>query len=140
MILPVITYGSLLNLDATDSQRGKLLSLHRRGMNIANCSSQENFPSPYSLSIIKSCEFVWNCLDKNICDNFTNYFKKVDHCKTTRNCSYLVKLPKVKLKYSRSGFYYMGAKLYNDLPLHIRKIETFDDFKRELTDYASLNF
>ena len=30
--------------------------------------------------------------------------------------------------YSRWSFYYMGAKLYNDLPLQIRKTDNYDSF------------
>jgi hypothetical protein len=35
----------------------------------------------------------------------------------TRNNGYQLKLPKIRLEYSRRSFYNMGAKLYNDLPL-----------------------
>ena len=41
--------------------------------------------------------------------------------KTTRNNRYLLRLPKVKLELARNGFFYSGAKIYNKLPLELRK-------------------
>ena len=101
---------------------------------------ERSIASPYAISVIKACELVRKCLDENTCDNFINYFEKVNHGKSTRNCSHLLKLQKFKLEYSRGAFYYMGAKLYNDLSLTIRKTENFNEFKKQLKNYAFLNF
>ena len=43
------------------------------------------------------------------------------HNTMTRNNGYKVILPKIRLENSREAFYYMGAKLYNSLPLDTRK-------------------
>ena len=137
MILPIVTYGSLLHLNPTMCQRKKLTSLHNRSTKIIN--SRHNIPSPYAITVIKSCEFVRNCLDENTCRNFQYYFDKAEHGKFTRNCKYMVKLPKIKLEYCRNSFFYMGAKLYNELPLTVRKMEKLDEFKKHLKEFAILN-
>ena len=41
-------------------------------------------------------------------------------------------LPRIKTEYARKGFYYMGAKLYNDLPIDVRTAENKKDFKEKL--------
>jgi len=60
------------------------------------------------------------------------YFEKNVHSKKTRNASNLLKLPKIKLEVARGSFFYMGAKLYNELPLDTRKSCSFNDFKRKI--------
>ena len=52
----------------------------------------------------------------------------------TRNNGYKAKLPKIRLEYSRGSFYYMGAKLYNNLPLDTRKTEDFNSFNKLLEE------
>ena len=39
----------------------------------------------------------------------------------TRNNGYMVKLPMTKLEYGRLSLKFMGAKIFNDLPLEIRR-------------------
>ena len=41
----------------------------------------------------------------------------------------MIKLPKVKLEYGRSSVKYMGAKLFNDLPLDLSEKITDGNFK-----------
>ena len=62
------------------------------------------------------------------------------HSKSTRNGGYMLKLPNIRLEYCRGSFYYMGAKLYNDLPIMIRKTENFKDFKKQLNIYVMAIF
>ena len=38
----------------------------------------------------------------------------------------------IKLEYARRGFYFMGAKLYNELPLNIRSATSSEDFYKLL--------
>ena len=142
MILPVVSYGSLLHLNPTRCQRTKLTSFHNRAVKIADNSNQHSneMPSPFGISVTKSCALVRRCLDVNVCSNFINYFEMLQHSKSTRNCGYLLRLPKIRLEYCRGSFYYMGAKLYNELPITIRKTESYDEFKEQLKAYAIANF
>ena len=53
-------------------------------------------------------------LDGDICYNFVTYFNLQNHSRNTRNNGLNAVLPKVKLKYAQNGFYFMGAKVYNN--------------------------
>ena len=55
-----------------------------------------------------------------------------DHGRETRNRGCLINLPTIKLEYARRGFYFMGAKLYNELPLNIRSATSSEDFYKLL--------
>ena len=60
------------------------------------------------------------------------YFKLATHEINTRNNSLKAELPKVRLEFARKSFYYMGAKLYNDLPKECRQEDNFSTFKRKI--------
>ena len=64
---------------------------------------------------------------------FNNYFEIISHTMETRNNTYLLRLPQVKLE--KQGFYYGGAKLYNSLPLKLRMEPHLNKFKTLLTDF-----
>ena len=70
-----------------------------------------------------------------MCTNFDNYFEINTHRVNTRNNKYLLKLPKVKLEFAKQSFYYSGAKIYNDLPIEIRREGDYDVFRKLLKDY-----
>ena len=138
MILPIITYGSLLHLNRTKTQCKMLLSFHNRSIAVVNQADLQML-SPLDISFVKTCELVRHCLDGHVCSNFHNYFEKKCHGKNTRNADCLLILPKIKLEYSRGSFYYMGAMLYNSLPTKLRKTEDFDVFKKELFMFVLSN-
>ena len=138
MILPIITYGSLLHLNRTKTQCKRLLSFHNRSITVVNQADLQML-SPLDISFVKTCELVRHCLDGHLCSNFHNYFEKKCHGKNTRNSDCLLILPKIKLEYSRGSFYYMRAMLYNSLPTKLRKTEDFDVFKKELFMFVLSN-
>ena len=45
------------------------------------------------------------------------------------------KLPRIKTEYARKSFMFMGAKVYNDLPLELRKIENNKEFEKQLKEH-----
>ena len=45
--------------------------------------------------------------------------------------------PKIRTEYARKYFYYTGAKVYNELPLKIRKITNATVYEKSLKDYFS---
>lgn len=92
-------------------------------------------PYIYSEMLKQSCMFVRKCLDGNVCANFENYFEKVNHQVNTRSSNTSVKLPKVKPSTAKKSFYYFGAKLYNELPSHIKREENIQGFKSLLNDH-----
>jgi hypothetical protein len=60
-----------------------------------------------------------------------------DHLVNTRNSNKLAsKLPVEKLETARNGLYYMGATLYNKLPITTRSIEILDAFKKSIKEFS----
>ena len=55
----------------------------------------------------------------------------------TRNSKHMLRLPKFNLEYGKSYFMFMGALIYNELPLEILKLDNFKDFSTKLTAYLS---
>ena len=63
-------------------------------------------------------------------------YKKEYEAKT-RNNQCLLKLPRIKTEYARKSFRFMGAKIYNELPIEIRKAESFSDYSNLLKRHFS---
>ena len=63
-----------------------------------------------------------------MCINFNSYFENNVTGINTRNSNCLLKLPKVK----KQSFFYSGSKIYNDLPIDIRKEVDFNKFLKKL--------
>jgi hypothetical protein len=61
-----------------------------------------------------------------------DHFVIKDHGRETQNWGCLINLPTIKFEYARRGFYFMGAKLYNELPLNIRSATSSEDFYKLL--------
>ena len=78
-----------------------------------------------------ACKFVKKVITDNICLNLKGYFEVNNHSKQTRNANFLLKVPRIKLETAGSSFYYMGVKFYNDLPLNLRKVESYKEFERQ---------
>ena len=73
-----------------------------------------------------------NSIHNDICDALQSHITTHEHTKTTRNNKCLATLPRINTEYARKGFYYMGAKVYNNLPIDIRTVENKKDFKEKL--------
>ena len=46
----------------------------------------------------------------------------------TRNNDKLIRLPRVRLKFSKKSFRFTCAKIYNELPFKVRNASTLKDF------------
>ena len=74
--------------------------------------------------------FVHQCIsNENVCENFRSYFTLKNSRICTRNNNIMVHLPYVKLEVARKSFYFLGAKIYNDLPRNIRLEKDISKFK-----------
>ena len=73
---------------------------------------------------------VRKCLDGNVAPAFVGYFKLREHNVNTRNNKLLVEIPRVKLSFAKNSFYFMGAKLFNSLPMRLRQTE-ISSFKKQ---------
>ena len=54
-------------------------------------------------------------------DPFENYFEFLNITVNIRNKNILLCLPKLKLEYGRRSTKYLGTKMFNDLPIEVRK-------------------
>ena len=126
MIIPLLTYTGTASLSFTSTQLNKFKSIENRAKQII--SSNAPLPKIYSLIEREACIFVRKCLDSSTCENFNNYFDLFKHNIRTRNNGYQLKLPKVKLIIGKKAFRFLGAKIYNELPLEIRKTRDFEEF------------
>ena len=116
VVMPLLTYNSIINLKLTKTQSDKLLSLEHRASRIIG----KKVKSIECIIKKRAINMVYEVLmNDNVCANFNDYFAINYHVKNTRNRKKLLKLPRVKLEFSKRLFKYMGAILYNDLPLFI---------------------
>ena len=135
MIIPPLLYSSINNLGICETQKEKLKSLQRRAEMLIGVS-QANI---YDLIKFHSILLVKKCLNGMVCDEFKEYFKIKTHSKTTRNNGYMLCIPKVKLQFAKSGFFSMGVKIYNSLPVEIRQTDCLIDFRNKSREHFELN-
>ena len=77
-----------------------------------------------------------DCLNGTACFPFKDYFQRLHHnALNTRNNGKTAKLPKVKLDFARRSFYFLGASIFNSLPLSLRNINSRVLFRKALDDY-----
>ena len=76
---------------------------------------------------------VRKSLNGDVCSNFKDYFNMKKHHLGTRSRKTFLQTPKVNLEIAKNGFFFMGAKLYNLLPIDIS--ESADDFEDKLNSF-----
>ena len=130
MVLPVLTYCGILNLKLNRTQENKLSSFHNRAMQIVAKNQRCEVISPINAVKKRACVLVYNVLQNNVCHALNQYFMYQEHCKNTRNNHCSVCLPRIKTEYARKGFFYMGAKTFNELPLSARTSDNASDFMK----------
>ena len=77
---------------------------------------------------------VHNVLQNNVCHALSQYFAYQEPCKNTRNNKYSVCLPRIRTEYARKGFFYMGAKTFNELPLTARMSDNAFAFREMMNN------
>ena len=70
---------------------------------------------------------------QGLCSNFQEYFKINKHNLGTRNKKIFLQIPKINLEIAKNSFFFIGAKLYNLLPIDIK--ESIDDFESKLNPF-----
>ena len=137
MILPTFTYCGILQLKYTNTQLSRLSSLHLRALKIifGDARPNQELTSVVNANKSRACKLVRKCLDKDTCEQFQNYFTLREHEKQTRGNKSTLELPKIKTEYARKSFMFMGAKVYNELPMELRKIESYNEFEKHLKEH-----
>ena len=128
MLLPIFTYCSIITASYTRTVEQKIANFEQRAYTIIYSTGK----SPSKANKIREvqrkrlCIQVFNCVNGNVCNNFKNYFKRMDNQTRNKNC--LLRLPKIKLEGTKRSFKFIGAKTFNDLPLEVRKAPTLKSF------------
>ena len=118
IIQPGMRYNCLAFLNLNRTRKEQLNSLDRRAQFLTDLDvNSMNMFYKHAIRIVRKC------LDGNLCSNFQNYFNVNIHKKATRNQNFYLMVPKVKLEFAKSSFYFQGVKLFNSLPVEIRRSE-----------------
>ena len=82
MILPILTYSSIIKLQFTKTELTRLTLIENRAHRIIeNNELGNNVTIPTTVNVIKknACVIVRNILFNKVCENFRNYFKWNNH-------------------------------------------------------------
>ena len=79
-----MTYCCQLHASMTATKSKHLSSIAKRAANIIN-NKDAATPNIEVTMRNRNCLFVRNCLDKDLCENFENYFRFNEHNLQTRN-------------------------------------------------------
>ena len=135
MVIPTLTYCPLVTSCVSHTLINRLEHLEQRARKIISIQNATEIPSIISIFRKRSCTFVFKCLTGDVCSNFTNYFECIKHNVQTRNNEMMLRLPRVRTVVGQKGFYFDGAKIFNELPCNIRKQKTLKKFKDEINLY-----
>ena len=131
MIMPCLTFNCTVNLNFTNTQEKRLTSLDRLA---AKVLGKEQTPTKNEI-LKHAVLLVRKCLDNEACELFHDYFQKMNHNKATRNNKISLRIPNVRLKFAKSGFYCLGSSIYNSLPREIRDKDNFKDFRKSILNF-----
>ncbi len=97
MIVPLLTYSSVVTLNLNVTQTTRVENLQDRAAKIIKSDNLTHLRLPDLINFAKlqSCLLVKQCIDKNVCSNFDNYFDRLQHVKNTRNNGISVRIPKI---------------------------------------------
>ena len=125
-----VTYNCIANLNLNRTQLGTLHSLDRHVSQILD------EPMTLTFNLIKKHAVmrVEKCLSVGVCSSFRNYFQKLEHKVSTRNNGKLLKIPKVKHEFACSGFFFIGARIFNSLPMEVCA-SLSDDFRNKVKNH-----
>ena len=123
----------------TSTQAKRLTSFHDRCLKIVNGNSKNPIAiQPVANAKgIRTCKLMRKCLENDICKNFQEYFELQQYKTQTRNSECLIRLPGIKTEYARKSYHFMGAKLYNELPIDLRRNESFKQYEKQLKKHFS---
>ena len=117
LIQPILRYNCLSFLSLSKTRESRLKSL--------DCRVNNMIPDIKSSTVDMfrkhGVRMVHKCLTGDVCPAFVNYFNWNRHSKETRNRNLLLKVPNVKLEFTKTGFYFQGVRLFNSLPINVRK-------------------
>ena len=131
LTVPLFTYFCLLKSVFNQMQTNRIKSFERRIQEIIAAGE----PLNCNVNLLdcgkrRVCEFVQDVLLLgNVKPPLNDYFTVANTKANTRNKNLFAHVPKVKLEYGKRSIRFMGAKIFNDLPINIRKKYKDTNFK-----------
>ena len=130
LIVPLFTYCCLLKPVFNQTQTNRIKSFERRTQEIIAAGE----PLNCNVNILdcrkrRVCEFIQDVRLVNVKPPLNDYFTVENTKANTRNKNLFVHVPKVKLEYGKRSIRFIGAKIFNDLPINIRKKYKDTNFK-----------
>ena len=130
LIVPLFTYCYLLEPVFNQTQTNRIKSFERRTQEIIAAGE----PLNCNVNILdcgkrRVCKFIQDVLLGNVKPPVNDCFTATNTKANTRNKNLFVHVPKVKLEYGKRSIRFMGAKIFNDLPINIRKKYKDTNFK-----------
>ena len=118
VIVPLFSYCSLLKPTLTQTQVNRILSFERRTKEIIGYKQrQKKQVNLFNIWKQRICSLIHKVVMGQVDDPFENYFAFLNTTVNTRNTNLLLRLTKLKLEYGRRSTKYLGAKIFNDLPI-----------------------
>ena len=78
--------------------------------------------------------FVFKCLHNIAPDLFKSYFIRSSHVYSTRRNGLVILIPKVRTESAKKVTFYTGAQAFNNLPPHLKEVDSTVIFKTLLGD------
>ena len=83
-------------------------------------------------STIHNLTFVFKCLHNIAPDLFNSYFIRSPYVYSTRRNGLDILIPKIRKESAKKGTFYTGAQAVNNLPPHLKDVDSIVIFKNFL--------
>ena len=83
--------------------------------------------------------FVFKSLHNITPDLFKSYFIRSSHVYSTRRNDLDILIPKVRTESAKKGKFYTGAQAFNNLPPHLKEVDSIVIFKTLLNGFIFLS-
>ena len=131
---PLLEFDNFVsNLKITEAQSKRLESSENCSRKVIN--GDAHIIKIQDCKIWHTCKFVRKCLDGTSCENFHDYFTKIEHTQNTRSNKYLLRIPKLRTQFKKKPAQLIAAKMYTGLPLETRKEPSFSLFADKPTHF-----
>ena len=146
-ILPAVFYGISVWGSNSCSKTNDLESCHIRAARIIN-RVPKTVKNEDVLTTVKWKDLAYvskrrlACLshqvyNNNIIEEILGLFKKKDYTRDMRDCVLFI-LPRPRSNIERSPFKYRAALVWNNLPVHLEKVTSYDSVKKRLSKNSKI--